>query len=191
MAKALNEYLNRLSTNQVRTTNMFEMYITSGFSDIDAVLANITMYGHGFSIPQRTTNYQEVSFKGMAVPIPTNQAFEQDHTMTVNADANGEIRRAFLAWQGKTWDPDIEGGSVFAGDRRLNTGSIIRIHLLDNDMESVSEIYKLIGVRIASVGPLAVSNTDASVSTFDVQFKSVYHQIEKGSVKAGAFSEQV
>ncbi len=191
MAKALNEYLNRLSTNQVRTTNMFEMYITTGFSDIDTVLANITMYGQGFSVPQRTTNYAEVSFKGMAVPIPTNQAFEQDHSMTVNADANGEIRRAFLAWQGKTWDPDIEGGSVFAGDRRLNTGSIIRIHLLDNDMESVSEIYKLIGVRIASVGPLAVSNTDASVSTFDVQFKSVYHQIEKGSVKAGAFSEQV
>ena len=191
MAKALNEYLNRLSTNQVRTTNMFEMYVTTGFSDIDAVLANITMYGHGFSIPSRTTNYAEVSFKGMAVPIPTNQAFEQDHSMTVNADANGEIRRAFLAWQAKTWDPDIEGGSVFAGDRRLNTGSIIRIHLLDNDMESISEVYKLIGVRISSVGALAVSNTDANVSTFDVQFKSVYNQIEKGTVKTGAFSEQV
>jgi hypothetical protein len=45
MAIALNEYLNRLSTNQVRTTNMFEMYITTGYAEIDAVLANITMYG--------------------------------------------------------------------------------------------------------------------------------------------------
>jgi hypothetical protein len=45
MAIALNEYLNRLSTNQVRTTNMFEMYITTGFAEIDAVLAHITMYG--------------------------------------------------------------------------------------------------------------------------------------------------
>ena len=191
MAKPLNEYLNRLSTNQVRTTNMFEMYITTGFSDIDAVLANITMYGQNMSIPSRSTEYSTVSFKGMAIPIPTTQTFEQDHSMTVNADANGEIRRAFLAWQSKTWDPDIEGGSVFAGDRRLNTGSIVRIHLLDNDMETVSEIYKLIGVRVASVGPLTVSNVDSSVSTFEVSLKSVYHQIEKGTVKAGAFSDQV
>jgi len=77
MAKALNEYLNKLSTNQVRTSNMFEMYITTGFSDIDAVLKDITMYGHGFTIPSRTTMYSSVSFKGMEVPIPTNQQFEQ------------------------------------------------------------------------------------------------------------------
>jgi hypothetical protein len=89
MAIALNEYLNKLSTNQVRTTNMFEMYITTGFSDIDAVLKDITMYGQNFTIPSRTTNFAEVSFKGMPIPIPTNQQFEQDHSMTVNADADG------------------------------------------------------------------------------------------------------
>lgn len=48
MAKALNEFLNKLSTNQIRTTNMFEMYVTSGYSDVDKVLQNITMYGQGF-----------------------------------------------------------------------------------------------------------------------------------------------
>jgi hypothetical protein len=45
MARALNEFLNKLSTNQIRTTNMFELYITSGYSDVDAVLKDITMYG--------------------------------------------------------------------------------------------------------------------------------------------------
>lgn len=88
--------------------------------------------------------------------------------MTVNADAAGQIRRAFLAWQGKTWDPDIEAGSVFAGDRRLNTGSVIRACLLDNDMESIAETYIFKCVRIASVGELQVSNVDANVSTFEV-----------------------
>lgn len=175
MAIPLNKFLNALSTNQIRTTNMFEMFITTGYSEIDAILANITMYGQNISVPSRTTNYADVSFKGMSVPVPTNQQFEQQHSMTVNADANGEIRRAFLAWQAKTWDPDIEGGSVFTGDRRLNTGSIIRINLLDNDMETIAETYKLIGVRIESVGALQVSNTDASISTFDVSFRSVYH----------------
>lgn len=169
---------------------MFEMYITTGYPEIDAVLKDITMYGHGISIPSRTTNFSTVSFKGMEVPIPTNQAFSQDHSMTVNADAAGQIRRAFLAWQGKTWDPDIEAGSVFAGDRRLNTGSVIRACLLDNDMESIAETYIFKCVRIASVGELQVSNVDANVSTFEVQFKSVYSGIEKGTVKSGAFAEQ-
>lgn len=191
MAIALNSYLNKLSQNQVRTTNMFEMYITTGFSDIDAVLKDITMYGQGFEIPTRTTNYADVSFKGYAVPIPTNEQMGNSHNITVYADANGELRRAFLAWQSKTWDPDIEGGSVFAGDRRLNTGSIIRIHLLDNDMESISEVYKMVGVRIEEVGAMSVSNTDASVSSFPVSFKSVYWQIEKDTVKTGAFPNQV
>lgn len=54
---------------------MFEMYITTGYSEIDAVLKDITLYGHGISIPSRTTNFSTVSFKGMEVPIPTNQAF--------------------------------------------------------------------------------------------------------------------
>lgn len=188
MAIALASYLSKLSQNQVRTTNMFEMYITTGFSDIDAVLQNITMYGQGFEIPTRTTSYADVSFKGYAVPIPTNEQMGNEHSMQVYADANGEIRRAFLAWQAKTWDPDIEGGSVFAGDRRLNTGSVIRIHLLDNDMESVSEVYKMVGVRIAEVGALTVSNTEASVSQFSVSFRSVYWQIEKDTVKTGAFN---
>jgi len=170
---------------------MFELYITSGYSDVDAVLKDITMYGQGFEIPSRTTSYADVSFKGYAFPIPTNQQMTNEHSMTVNADANGEIRRAFLAWQSKTWDPDIEGGSILKGDRRLNTGSIMRINLLDNDMETISESYKLVGVRIADVGALTVSNTEASVSTFTVSFRSTYWQIEKGSVNAGAFSNQV
>jgi hypothetical protein len=98
-----------------------------------------------------------------------------EHSMTVNADAAGEIRRAFLAWQAKTWDPDIEGGSVLEGDRRLNTGSVIRIHLLDNDMKTISEVYKMVGVRIGEVGALQVSNTDSNVSQFTVSFRSIYH----------------
>jgi hypothetical protein len=142
-------------------------------------------------LPTRQTNYADVSFKGYAFPIPTSQQMGTEHSMTVNADANGEIRRAFLAWQEKTWDPDIEGGSVLEGDRRLNTGSVIRIHLLDNDMKSISEVYKMVGVRIGEVGSLQVSNTDANVSQFNVNFRSAYWQIEKGTIKAGAFPQQV
>lgn len=184
MAIAVNQFLDKLTTNQVRTTNMFEMEVSSGYSDVDAVLKDITMYGQGFQLPSRTQNYADVGFKGFMVPVPTNLVFEQDHTITVNADANGDFRRAFLAWAAKVADPDIEGGSVFAGDRRVNNSSIIRIRLLDNDMTSVAETYKMVGVKIASVGQMQVSNNDANISTFDVTFKSIYWSIESANVGA-------
>jgi hypothetical protein len=116
---------------------------------------------------------------------------EQTHTMTVRADSDGQIRRAFLAWAGKTADPAISDGSVFAGDRRLNTAGVIRIKLLaTEDAVTVSEIYKMVGVKIETVGGLQVSNNDGNVSTFEVTFRSVYWEIENGSVAKGAFPNQ-
>jgi len=54
MATALNTFLNQMSTNQLRTTNMFEMFITTGYSDVDNIFQNITMYVEGFAAPNRT-----------------------------------------------------------------------------------------------------------------------------------------
>lgn len=191
MAEALVTFYNKLSTNQLRTSNMFEMEVTSGYEDVDKILKFITMYGEGFTLPTRSTEFADVGFKGFTVPVPTVGRMEQDHTISVRADANGEIRRAFLAWQGHTWDPNISDGSVFTGDRRMNSGGTIRIKLLDNDMITVSEVYKIIGVKIQSVGGLQVSNNDANVTTFDVSFKSAWWEIEDGTVKNGAFQDQV
>lgn len=192
MAESLQNFLGKLSTNQLRTTNLFELEVTSGYSDIDDVLKNITMYGEGFTLPHRTQNFADVGFKGYTVPVPTNMVMEQDHTITIRADSNGEIRRAFLAWQGKTTDPAISLGSVFAGDKRLNTSGIIRIKLLaTEDATTVSEVYEMVGVKINAVNGMSVSNTDANVATFDVSFKSIYWQIQPGSVNAGQFSTQL
>lgn len=188
MAKALVNFLNKISQNQIRTQNAFEMVVTSGYNDVDKVLEDITMYGQGFTIPGRTQNFTDVSFKGYAVPIPTNMQMENEHTVTINADFQGELRRAFLAWQAKVQDPAISDGSVFSGDRRVNNKSIIRIHLLDDQFTDVAEVYKMIGVKIMTVGPLTVSNTDANVATFDVTFKSLYWEIEESA--AGAFVGQ-
>lgn len=188
MAVPLINFLNKISTNQIRTQNMFEMTVTSGYNDVDKVLKDITMYGQGFPLPNRSQEFTDVFFKGYNVPVPTVMKMEQDHTITVNADVDGELRRAFLAWAGKVSDPAISDGSVFAGDRRVNNKSIIRIHLLDNNMTDVSETYKMVGVKIVSVGNLQVSNTGGDVATFDVAFKSLYWEIENST--KGAFIGQ-
>jgi hypothetical protein len=75
-------------------------------------------------------------------------------------------------------DPAISDGSLFAGDKRPPANSFIRIRLLDQDMETIVETYKMVGIGVSQVGGYQISNDDANVSTFDVQFKSVYWEVE-------------
>lgn len=190
-ATSLKEVIEKLKENQVRTQNMFEMTIDSDIPAVNEILGGITIYGTGFTLPNRTQEFAEVGFKGFTLPIPTVMKMEQDHTMTVNADVEGNYRRAFLAWAGAVANPDIDGKggqySLFEGDRRFGN-STIRIHLLGYSMAKAIETIVMTGVRIQSVGGLTVSNTDSGVSTFDVQFKSLYWFIE--DVKDDGFQSQ-
>ena len=190
MAVNLQEFLGQVNKNGgIRTQNLFELYVSTGYPEIDDVLGKITMYGQGFEIPARTIDYNIVGFKAYDVPIAGKFTMAQEHEFTVNADMDGEIRRAFLAWQAKTVNPAISDGSLFEGDRNINLGSVVRIHLLGNGGQ-VTEIYKLLGVKVRNVGPLSVSNTDAGVATFSVSLESIYWEIESGTVANGSFKDQ-
>lgn len=167
---------------------MFEMTITTGISEVDAIFKTITMYVDGFTAPNRTQEYVDVGFRGYQFPVPTIMKMEQDHTLTVRCDTAGEIRRAFLRWEAETTNPDIEGGSLGEGDKRLNNASIVRLQLLDQDFSKTSEVYKLIGVKVANVGGMTMSNNESGVATFEVTLKSVYWQIENAS--QGALTSQ-
>lgn len=178
MAKSLLNFLTETQTNGIRTSNMFELEISSGYSEVDNLLQNITMYGQGFEVPDRTQQFSTVSFKGYPIPIPTLISMGTEHSISVNADVDGVIRRAFLLWAGMVTDPAISNGSLFAGEKRPPSNSFVRIKMLGQDMETVVETFKLIGVSVSSVGGLSVSNTDASVSQFSVGLKSIYWEIE-------------
>ena len=181
MAKSLLNFLAEIQNQGVRTTNMFELEISTGYPEVDALLENITMWGKNFTLPNRVQEFADVNFKGYPIPIPTRMTMEREHTISVVADADGIIRRAFLLWEGMVTDPAISDGSLFAGDKRPPANSFIRIRLLDQDMESITETYKMVGVSVKSVGGYQVSNDEAAVSTFDVQFQSVYWEIESMS----------
>ena len=195
---SLNQFLTKLSNSQLRTSNLFEIEIQlperlksiPEFSNMFQYNGNgniLTMFGESFTLPNRTIEFAEAGFKGFNVPVPTVMRMEQDHTMTVRADMQGNNRRAFLAWQAYCIDPKIisDGRSttepqtfgLFDGNRRYEEDSQIWITLLGSDMKTPTEVCKLYGVKISSVGGLTVSNTDASISTFEVGFKSVFWQI--------------
>lgn len=190
MATSIEEFLNAASSNTIRANNQWEAVFTSGYNEIDAVLEKAVMFGKNFEIPNRTIDYASVHYKGfeMANIVPTKMSMGNEHTVTIQADVDGQYRRAFLAWQGKVMNPAISDGSVFEGDRSVNEKSIVRINLLGADNKTVVETYKFYNVRVTNVGPISLTYEGGDVATFDVVFKSTYWELE--SAKNGALLGQ-
>ncbi len=195
MAVSIQKFFNQLKTDQIRTQNMYEVRVHSDISEVDQFFDGqgengnrITMYADGFAVPERTQEFTEVSFKGYPVPVPTVIKMGQDHTMTIRADVAGNFRRGFLTWAAAVADPAIENGTLFAGDRRFNEASYIQVSLLGNGMDVPVETYRIVGVKISSVGALTMSNNDSGVATFEVGFKSLYWYVE--NVASDAFNSK-
>jgi len=204
MAESLYKFMNALNQNNVRTQNLFEMrvFIPNALTDKRGITGtaltkylnpNFTFYGTGFELPARTLQYADVGFKGFTVPVPTVMKMTQEHSVTINADINGEMRRAFLAWQALTMNPQIDdNGGYFEGNRHLADSSKIRISLLDpiyGEPGHVIETYTLFGVTVQEVGTMTFSNTASDVATFNVTFKSQYWQYGQGSTEGANSSE--
>ena len=92
-------------------------------------------------------------------------------------------------------NPAIEAGSFFESNRRptrIGEGTdnepYIDVHLLAPNFQDIIETTHIVGPRVTKVGGLELSNTGASISTFSVDFKSVYWTQQRGP-GAGARNE--
>lgn len=140
------------------------------------------IYGQGFELPDRTNETADVQYRAYPIPVPTTLKMGQDHNITLNCDVHQKLRRGFLNWQARAIDPRVTLQTTsFAADRRPTAGvgaSGLRLFLLAPDMATSEMIVRIYGVRVTSVGTLALSNTDGGVATFQVGFKSVYWEID-------------
>ena len=150
------------------------------------------MYGNNFTLPDRTVNFEDLQYRAYKIPIPTTLDMGQDHSVTVYADVRGDLRRAMLDWQAACINPDITMGSYFESNRRptrLGSGEdqepYIIVHLLAPDYQSHVESTLIHGSRVTKVGGLELSNTAGGISTFTVDFKSVYWEQVYGDVVGG------
>ena len=188
MAHSLQEFLNAANADTIRCTNQFQITITTGYSDIDAQMENTLLYGQSFTVPQRTTEFSTVAFKGYEMPlVPTKITMDQEHAMTVLDDVNGTNRRLFLAWMAKVMNPAIDDGSLFEGNRGVSQ-SVIRLELFDKDNKTVIQTYKFQGVQVKSVGNTSLTYEGGEKSVFEVGFNSLYWQCENHT--NGAFTDQ-
>ena len=191
----LSQAIDLFNQDQVRTQHMYEIDFYSGFPKIDATLQRMQVYGNGFSLPDRTVNFEDLQYRAYKVPIPTNIDMGQDHSVTVYADVRGDLRRAMLDWQAACINPDITGGSFFESNRRPtklgpNEGQTpsITIKLLAPDFQTAIEKTVIYGTRVTKVGGLELSNTGAGISTFSVDFKSVYWEQLPGDTSVGQYN---
>jgi len=122
-------------------------------------------------LPSRSVEYATVSYKGYDVPnlVPTKIVMQTEFSFEVLEDVNGQNRRAFLAWMNHVMNFDIEGGSLFEGDRGVNPKSLIRLRLFDKDNETVCQTYKFWNVHIKNVGELGLTYSGGDAGKFTVQ----------------------
>ena len=192
----LTQAIDLFNQDQVRTQTMYEIDFYSGFPKIDATLQRMQVYGQSFTLPDRTVNFEDLQYRAYKVPIPTTMDMVQDHSITVYADVRGDLRRAMLDWQAACFNPDITGGSFFESNRRptkLGPGTgqtpSITVKLLAPDYQTCIEKTVIYGTRVTKVGGLELSNTSGSISTFSVDFKSVYWEQVPGDTAVGGYNQ--
>lgn len=181
MAYTLQQFLNQATADTIRCTNQYEVECTSGYQDVDDALKDVILYGQSCAVPSRTVNYAAVSFKGYEIPnlVPTNIDMKKEFSIEFLEDVNGTNRRAFEAWMNHVMNFDVEGGSLFEGDRGVNEKAIVRLRMFDKDNETVCQTYKFWNVHVKNVGELSLSYEGGSAGKFTVDFVCSYWTIEE------------
>jgi hypothetical protein len=185
-AKTLTNFLNEVKERGIRRNNQFQVVVTTGITEVDQSLEDITMWASTATLPSRKQNFVDVFYHGYPFKVPTNMEMDQTMTMTIKSDEDGEYRRAFLKWQSTVSNPAISDGSIGEGDKKINTQSNIRLVFFKDDMETVVETYRLVGCIPSSVGDMSLSNEESALATFDVELTFQYFELEEAT---GTFNE--
>jgi hypothetical protein len=179
MSVPITNFLNKVVSDAgVRTTNMWEVELNTGISDVDKVFEDFTCYAQGFQLPKMDMQYGNLPFRGVNIPIPLNPTPSQDISIKMWADTEGKVQQALRTWLNSIIDQDFQAGSYLGGSRRLNTSSTMRLHLLDDDMQTITETVTLHCVSIKSVGSIEFTHESASVCYFTNEFKYAWPSFE-------------
>lgn len=187
MARPIQDFITLLQQRGMRIQNMWEAEISTGYSDVDEKLKNITFFIEEFNAPSRTQETVAVAFKGYPLNVPSKMVMETSHTLKIRCDVNGDTRRLFLKWMNYISAANISQGSFFGGEKRIPKNAVMRLKCLAGDMKTVLETYKIYGCIPSSVGDMSMSNTEAAIATFELKITSQYWEVESAT---GDFPEQ-
>ena len=174
----ITSFLNKVLTQAPRTTNMWLVEMNSGIDIVDKFFQDFTMYARDFKLPKIGLDYKDLYFHGVPIPVPCNPDLTQDMTVNMYADVDGGVQQSLRAWMTQVIDIDFQAGSYLGGTRSINASSTMRLHLLDTDMQTVTETCTLIGVTIKSIGEIGFVQNAGDIAQFPMEIKFVWPQYE-------------
>lgn len=175
---AITSFLNKVLTQAPRTQNMWQVDMNTGVDVVDKFFQDFTMYARDFKLPKIGLDYKDLYFRGVPIPVPCNPDLTQDMTVSMYADVEGGVQQSLRYWMTQIIDIDFQAGSYLGGTRSLNSTSTMRLHLLDKDMETVTETCTLIAVTIKSIGEMQFIQQAGDICTFNMDIKFAWPQYE-------------
>lgn len=207
----LSNFVSTINKFGIRTQNLFALKVTfpnktmKAMSNFDSgtrvnwqkleneLNGSLFCYGQGFTLPERSINYVDVSFQGHPVPIPTVMRYGTDHDMTFNDDITGSLRAIFTLWQNATINGNVEDGNFegnrFTGNATTTFTANMKVYLLSNEYEQLPVNYtafgdknigyELKGVTVGTIGATTLSNVGSEVATLPIKLRSQYWQMFK------------
>jgi hypothetical protein len=168
------DFCNKLRDVGVKLTHHYQLSF-SGLPDggVEKALEDITMYAKSATIPGITQNDADVTYAGIPFSIPTNFEMTQEMSFEVIADRENIIHDNLVFWFTEFANPDINGGSMGGGNKRVPTAECF-LDLFDDTYQNVTDTFRLAGVMPTKVGNVTVSNVDPNVATFPVTIQFQY-----------------
>jgi hypothetical protein len=157
----LNEFMAQMKSTGLRLGYQFQVTVPN--------LDNIQFFATSTSLPGKTINPVDVPYFGQNFKIPTNADYGGEWSINVRVDNELSIKKALMKWMDEFSDLSKNGG----GNKKV-TDYNVRIDLLDNDLQTITDTYVLVGCFPSSMGELGLDQSAADVVAMDISLNFQY-----------------
>lgn len=164
--KTLQEFYSNLKNKGLRTDHQFSVELPT----TPLTLQDVPIYAASTNLPGRQITNEGAFFYGFPFQIITNTTYTQEWSLTIRSDVKMTIRDAFEEWSNQSSDIAKNTG----GQKGIITNAECKVHLLDNDMQTVVKTYTLVGAFCSNIGEMTLDHNSSSISTFPVTIAFQY-----------------
>lgn len=181
--KSLNDFYNLLSTTPPRLSHQYQVLLFPPEElngKAKSILNNVSYFCTSTNVPGRGIETADLTYFGMKFSIPRIIKLENSIRLSFWVDRDSMLRNALIDWSTVHVNLDRKTGiqnSNLGGIKTIPASSI-ELHLLNEQLNAVIEIYKLYGVFPTEIGNLELKQEGADILTFETTFVYQYYTID-------------
>ena len=164
---SLNQFLQQMKQTGLRLGYQFQVTVDK--------LDDLQFFATSANLPGRTITAADVPYFGLNFKISTNAEWGGGE-WSINARVDNDliIKKRLESWMNEFADLKKNGG----GNHKM-TDYKVRIDLLDNTMQKITDTYILVGVFPTSMGELGLDQSAADIVAMDINLAYQYWYNEK------------